>query len=195
MTKEIKVIEKKVSVLVEQAQELVIVDNETLSQGVVLLSEMNKIVDRVTEEKEKVTKPLNEALKAERARWKPVENMYEEATVSLRAKMSTYQTELVRKQKEEEQKIAARIGEGKGKIKLDTAVRKMGEIEVAEKEVATDSGLVQFREVATLKITNEALIPREYLIINEKKLLEALKSGKTIEGCEIEIIQTPVNYR
>ncbi len=192
---DIKIIEKNVSPIVLQATALSITDSATMSKAVVLLSNCNKYMDSVTEEREKITKPLNEALKAERNRWKPIESNLDEAISTIRGKMSAYQTEQVRIQKEAEIKIAQRIGEGKGKLKIETAIKKIDTIAVPEKEVATGAGLVQFRETQSLKITDESLIPREYLIVDESKLLKALKLGSPILGAEIEILQTPCNFR
>lgn len=194
--KQITIIKKEINPLITEADKFQKITSQTeLIEATELLSKMNKIIDRVKEEKEKITKPLNEALKAERNRWKPIETGYEQAIEIIRKAMSDYQTEQVRIQKEEELKIAKRIGEGKGKLKIDTAIAKINEITKPEKEIASTEGLVQFRETPTLKITDEMAIPREYLTINEKKLLEALKSGQKVPGAEIEIIQIPVNYR
>ncbi len=147
------------------------------------------------EEKEKVTKPLNQALKAERARWKPLEDMYTEAIEALRTTMTIYQTELVRVQKEEQAKIAARVGEGRGHLKVETAVKKLSEVATPEKEVSTNAGLVQFREVKVLKIVDLDMISREYFDLNESRLLTDLKAGIVVPGAEIETKQVPANYR
>ena len=194
MTKEIS-IAKEVSPIVSKAVELKIVDSETLKVGVELLSVLNQWNDKITAEKERVTKPLNEALKAERSRWKPVETQNSEAIEHIRDEMSKYQTEMVRKQKEEEQKIANRVREGKGGLKIETAVKKIEALDVPDKEVATEAGLVQFRETIILKIIDISLIPREYFELDESKLLKDLKAGKQVSGATTETLQVPVNYR
>ncbi len=166
-----------------------------MSKAVVILSKLNQFNDQIKEEKEKVTKPLNEALKAERGRWKPLEAMYEDAIEGLRGKMSAYQTAVEKERREKEMAIASRIKEGRGNLSLETAVKKIDSLEKVEKEVATDAGLVQFREVQKLKIMDEMLIPREYLVIDEKRVLEALKAGREVAGAVVETVQVPVNYR
>ncbi len=109
--------------------------------------------------------------------------------------MSVYQTEQVRIQKQEADRIASRVGEGKGKLKVETAVKKIAELPVAQKEIATNIGLVQFRETKVLKITDINLIPDRYWIIDEKAILNDLKAGIEVAGAMVETIQTPVNYR
>lgn len=195
MNTDITTYEKQVNPITNQAFGLSIANSEEMVQATVLLSNLNRELDKITGEKEKVTKPLNEALKAERERWKPLESALENAISSIRSKMSSYQTESARKAKEEEEKIASRIGEGKGHIKIETAIKKIDAIERADKQVATEAGLIKFRTDKVLKITDESLIPREYLIANEKSLLTALKKGVIIPGACIEEIQTPLNFR
>lgn len=195
MDKQVIVYQKESLGLVNAAHDIVIENGDHMKGATELLSRLNKFLDKITEEKERVTKPLNEALKAERSRWKPVETNYDEAIEILRKKMSDYQTAKVREEREEKEKIAARVGEGKGKLKVETAVRKMDEVEVAPSVVSSDEGIVKFRTDRKLKITDESVIPREYLVVNEKKLLDALKQGVVVPGAEIEEVQTPINFR
>ena len=193
--KQLTTIKKQIIPVIEDALTLKIKSQADLVTATEILSKLNKFVDKVTEEKEKVTRPLNEALKAERARWKPIENQYTEAIETVRKLMTDYQTNLVKQQKEEEMKIAARIGEGKGKLRIETAVKKLDAITKAEKEYAKTEGLVQFAEQKVLKITDLSLIPRQYLIVDEKAVLEALKAGQSVPGAELDTIQVPRNYR
>lgn len=193
--KEVLVMHKQIAPVVEEAQALVIKDAKTMKAATEMLSRINQIGDKITAEKEKVTKPLNEALKAERARWKPVETVYEEAVEIIRGKMTEYQTAEVKRQREEEARIAARVGEGKGKLKVETAVRQMEDIEKADGTVKTESGLVKFREDKVLKIMDETFIPDEYWVLDEKKILGALKAGVDVPGAVLEIKMVPLNYR
>lgn len=189
------VLKEEVSPVIAKALEITISCKKDMATAVEYLSKLNKIADRIKEEKDKVLGPLNEARKAEMARWKPVEVMYEKGIEYIRSEMSHYQTEEIKKQKEDEAKLAARIGEGKGKIKFETAMRKMNEIDKPEDNVVTDSGSVKFRETKVLKIVNEKIIPREYLLVDERKITEALKAGVMVAGCELELKMVPVNSR
>jgi hypothetical protein len=192
----VSVVGKKVSPMIEAAEKITAITTDAeVVEATEVLSKLNKALDMVTEEKEKITKPLNEALKNERARWKPMEIVFEGAVARLRALLSKYQTDKVKKQREEEAKIMNRVGEGKGHIKAETAIRKLGEVEVPLAKVETNSGSLAFREDKVLKITDEKLVPDKYWIIDEKLLLADLKKGETVPGAEIELIQTPVNRR
>ena len=197
MTKEQSVVvyQKSLAPIAEQAQTLEIVSAETLKTGVEILSQLNNFNDKIVEERERVTKPLNEALRVERGRWKPLQTLYEGAIESLRTKMSQYQTAQVKAKQEAEAKIAARVGEGRGKLRIETAVAKLSELVAPEKEISTDKGLVQFVNTQTLKIVDESKIPFSYYTINESKILVDLKAGMVVPGCEIEVIQTVRNLR
>lgn len=49
-------------------------DQNSLEAATKLLTELTVTLDNVTDDKEKLTKPLNESLKAIRAKYKPVED-------------------------------------------------------------------------------------------------------------------------
>lgn len=193
MTNDLTIIEKEISPIAVQAINLAIIDDPSLKLGVELLSKLNQYNDKITEEKERVTKPLNEALKVERSRWKPLETVYNDAIGAIRAKMTTYQTNLLKVQQQDTEKVIAKVESGY--IKPETAVKKLEALPQVEKEHATEAGLVQFREKKQLLITDQLVIPRQYLIPDEDKILKALKEGTVIAGCELETIQVPVNYR
>ena len=192
---EIQEYKTKSEELLATAESIVIDNQASMKQATELLSTINKTLDGMTEEKEKVTKPLNAALKAERDRWKPVESLLKPVVVSLRVKMSAYQTALIKKQREEEEKIAARMKPGKGNLKPETAIRKMSEVDAPEAKVESDAGSVGFREKKIVKITDEAKIPKEYWIVDVDAVFVALKEGKKVPGAEIDIEMVPVNSR
>lgn len=194
MTKEI-VIKKEVSPVLKKAQGIEIKNGDDMKVAVELLSNLNKHLDSVTEEKEKVTKPLNEALKAERGRWKPIETELEEAINSVRSKMISYQTEETRRQKQEEAKIEARVGEGKGKLKFETAIKKIDEIEKAEATVSTDSGVVKFKTVKKFEVMDITMVPKEFLLADEVAIRKEMVSGREVKGVRYYEEQVPLNFR
>lgn len=191
-TKELT-IQKQLAPIVDKALSITIKTQADMPLATEILSKLNSFNDKITEEKERITKPLLEALKVERSRWSPMEKANQSGIDHIREQMSEFQTAEYNRKKAEEKKIADKLSAGK--ITLDKAVEKFDKIEELQKEVATEVGLVQFRETPTLKITDSMAIPREYLIVDEKELLLALKKGKVVPGAEIVIIQTPVNYR
>ena len=192
---QVAVIEKELSPLLKEAREIEIKAADDMKEATELLSQMNIVMDRVTVEKERITRPALDILAAERSRWSPLEKAYKAVIEPLRAKIGAYQTELTKRARKEEERVANRIGEGKGKFSIETGVRRISEIERPAEEVVADSGKLKFRESVVLKIVDAGVIPREYLVVDEKKCLEVLKGGGEVLGCVLETIMIPVNTR
>ncbi len=190
---EVTVYEKEIDPIRSEADKLQIEDTQSLEDAAMILSNLNKTLDRITTEREKVTKPLNEALKAERSRWKPLETKLEQAIVLVRSKISTYQTAHTLKARKEEDKIIERVN--KGTLKADTAITKLQAIDAPETVVNTDVGTLKFRTVRKFRIKNLSLVPREYLIPNEVLIRSEMAKNKDIPGVEYFEEQMPVNYR
>lgn len=186
---------KETNPIIVKAEKLFITSSDEMKEATATLSLINQRLDAIKAEKDKVLKPLKAAADAEKARWKPMEDMLSPLVDRIRGLMAAYQTAEVKRKKEEEAKIAARIGEGKGKLKIDTAIRQMSEVETVEEKVATDEGSLSFRVTKTLKITHASAIPDIFWVIDEKLLLDTLKLGTIVPGAEIEEIQVPINRR
>lgn len=195
MDKSLVPLKKKIATIADQVEGMKIDSVDSLKEAVTILSTLNKFGDAVKEKKELLTKPLNEALKNARKMFSPLEEVYEGAIEMLRSKMGEWQTKQVKMRQEAELAIAERVKEGRGNLTVETAVKKIEALDVVDKEVATVEGLVQFREKKVLKIIDVDLIPREYLVVDEKKLLDDLKNGKIVAGAELDTIQVPANYR
>lgn len=195
MSKEIQVIEKAMSKVVEKAKALKISDAKTMEESAEMLSQCNLHLDALEHDRKTITGPMNTALKEVNAKYKPAKTILESSIKALRDEQSRYQTEMVKKQREEEAKIATKIKPGKGNLSIEKGIEKLDGVEKAEEKVVVDSGSLNFKEVATLKITDEKKIPRAFLIVNEKLLLESLKAGTSVPGAEIELIQQPINRR
>lgn len=192
-TTELKTIEQTINPVVTAATALVIATGDDMVRATELLSNVNKNLDRVTAEEDKVLKPLKEAVKAEQARWKPYKTALEAARDAVRKAMSIYQTAEMKRRAEAEAKLAARVE--KGTMKLETAARKSSELATPEQSVSTDVGMVKFRTVQRLQIIAINMVPREYLIPDETAIKAALKAGIKVPGAQLVDEQVPVNYR
>lgn len=190
--------------LAEKAERVVITDEKSMIEATELMSQANKILDQIEVEREKVTVPLNEALRAENGRWKPMKDLLAGIVKGLRQKASEYQTKMVNEANAEAKKIADRVGPGKGKISLETAVRKIEGIEKpVENVTGAISGSLAFKATPTLKITDMTNFLHHiantgkfhYVEIKKSEVMNELKAGVKIVGAEIEIVQTPINSR
>jgi len=147
-----------------------------LEGATIILSELNRKLDTLKEEREKVTKPLNEALKAERARFKPYEDKLTEAVATIKAGMAGFIT------RQEEERARALKELQAGKVDAVQAVATMAENNSTGAK--TESGSVSFVEVKAWRVIDESKIPREFLQVNEAKIKEAMKAGTPVEGIE-----------
>lgn len=189
----ISVIEQKINPLIDRAHSLVISTQEDMETATTLLSQMNVVMDAVTKEKERVTRPLLDALEAERSRWRPIETAYKSEIVPLRERISTYQTAQTRLQEAEAARLASEIVAGN--VSLDDATTALSTLQKPSERIITPSGGMTFREKTVLKIIDEKVIPRAYLVPDEAAIMIVLSAGKKVKGCGLEIIQVPINRR
>ncbi len=178
----ITLVKQEVSPILKEAEGLFIKDAESLQEAVEILSKLNSWNDRVISDREKLTRPLNEALKEVRARYKPFELVLEAAIGSIRAKMGAYKQQSDKERKEAEEKLAGRIGDGKGKLQMSTAVRKIGELETVEKNVAGENGSVVFVSVRKFEVVDIGALPIIYHLPDEVAIRKALKEGVELPG-------------
>lgn len=194
MSNTLEIIKKEVQTI---PTEVSITNTAQMAEATAMLSLANKQNDAIKVEKDKVMRPLLDAVAAERNRWKPLETKLAGIISSLRTEMSRYQTAEKKKADEEKAKIANRVGSGKGKLKLTTAVKKQAEIVTPDDIVETDAGTAAFVTDYEITLDDYTKVPAEYLKIEVKKaeVKKAAKAGKTIPGLTIKEIQVPRNYR
>lgn len=188
-------IRKQIAPIIEQVTALAITDTKSITEASSLLSDIDARLEKITLEKERVTKPLNEALKAERSRWKPLEEALDDARIALRLKMTAYQTRITRERIEAEAAIASRIGTGSGHLKLDTAMRQIDNLDTPPAAITTDTGTLKFREQKRFEVTSLADLPLEYHLPDETAIRKAMLAGITLSGVRYFVEQVPINSR
>jgi len=192
MTKELT-IKKEISPIVNKVGLLVIKNSKDMSGATAILSQLNKFLDKLTEEKEKLTKPINTALKEIRTRYKPVEDEISIAISTLKIKMVDYQTEAKKQSDLETTKIADKMLSGK--MKMETAMKKMSEIDAPDSKVKTEDGSVSFREVKKFEVMDMSMLPIEYILPNETLIRKAMLEGVEIPGVRYYQEQAIINRR
>lgn len=194
MSKEL-IIQEKLIPIFEQVDILVIASPKAVEKATEMLSQINLRLDEIETERTKVTEPLNKALKAENGRWKPIREKLEAARDSLRKGMTAYQTEQKRLAQIEEEKIIARVKEGKGNLTAETAVAKIEKIDKPEESVSTNSGSVKFRTVEKFELEDISKVPARYLLINETEVRIAMKDGLKLPGIRYYTEEMVINSR
>lgn len=167
--KAVQVVEKRLTKAESYAEALTITDDKGEKTATAALSELNKLGDEITGQKEELTKPLNAVLKAIRERYKPVETAHANAIRIIKGKLIAYHNAKQAAADKEAAQIAARAA--KGTIKPETAVRKMDEIAPVEKNVKTEAGALQYKKVPVATIT------KEVTALTDKEIVEHARAG------------------
>ena len=182
-------VKRQVTTISNQAGDLTIDSNESLSQATDILSKIKTASKDVKSRKEEITKPLNDALKSARSLFKPIEDDLATAERTIKDKMLDYSNEVEAKAAEQAAKLEKRVE--KGTMRVDTAMRKMDDIETVGSSVQGASGSVQFRTVRNIKIVDPTKIPLKYMM--NEKVLAAISAavrtdvlnGTKVDGVEI----------
>lgn len=179
--------------IITRAESITTLDVTTMPEAVELLSSLNRIKDDITAQKELVTRPLLDKLAEERAKWKPKEIRLESVITRIRTALTMYQTELVVKQRAEQEAIAKKLENNE--IKPETAIKRMQKVEEVQNTVESNTGKITFKTVTKFKLVDHTVLSAEYLLLNEEKVREMLKNGQKLVGIEYLDEQVPVNYR
>lgn len=185
------VIQKQAAPTITQASSLVVTDAKTMATASELREKLKTFSKALTADKEKLTKPLNAALKEVRARYAPLEAQVDEAIDTLNSSMSKYQTEQKRITDAAAAKIAARVKEGTGNLKPETAIAKIAELDTPAPLVVTDAGATGFITVKHFEVVDISLLGKEYLLPNDKAIRESMKQGVELPGVRYYTTEEP----
>lgn len=182
-------VKRQVTTISNKAGDLMIDSQESLSQATDILSQIKTAAKGVKAQKELITKPLNESLKAARDLFRPIEADLETAERTIKDKMLDYSNEVEEEARKKAAKLEDRVE--RGTMRTDTAMRKMDEIETVGSSVQGEKGSVQFRTVRAIKIVDPTKIPLKYL--SNEKVLAAISAavrtdvlnGTKVDGVEI----------
>ncbi len=181
--KEVAVVRQQANKAVQAATDLVIKDAEGMAVATDVLSKIKKVAKMAKERKEAITKPLMEALNSARDLFKPIEANTAEAERIIKGKMLDYQNEVDRKAEADRVKLADRVD--RGTMKEETAIAKMEQIQNAPTAVEGKVGAITTKIIKKYRVTDEKLLPREFLTPDMGKITEALKAGREVPGAEV----------
>lgn len=193
MPKTKDITEKAIALPPEVNQLVQIKSQEDLTEATKLLSFLNRTLDDLTEQKEKLTKPINAALKEIRSRYKLPESILEQKIGEIRQEMTSYQTKQVALQQKKEEKITDQLASGK--ISIEKATQKVENLPTVSKKTETDEGLVQFKPVEKFEVISLKDLPIEYHVANETAVRKAMQEGNKLPGVKYWIEQVPYNSR
>lgn len=181
--KELNQLKGNTSTLVTSAQALVIKTTNDLPASADLLKAIKEAQSVVKKRKEEITRPLMQSLASARDLFKPFEGAFEEAEKVVKGKIAQFQTEEEARIEAEKEKIVEKVDSGK--MKGATAVKKLGELGGIQTTASGSSGSIQTRTLTKVRVIDEALLPREYLVPDMNKITKAiLQDGIEIPGAE-----------
>ena len=209
---EVRVLANKRDMAQAMVEGTVVTDAKTCATAAELLTHVAKQRREIEARRTAMTKPLNEGLRQLNAFFKQFTEPLDEADKELRRKILVWRNveeqrvaEEQRKRDEETRQLAheaetKRLAAEKARgAKAELLREQSHELEqealtVANKTIdlaparvtATSAGNMTSRKVWTFRVTDESLVPREYLVVDERKIRAAVNSGlREILGVEI----------
>lgn len=172
--------EAKQSVLTaqQQANILKITNPDQADDAAILLRTIKDYHKSLIARKEEMTRPLMKSLASIRDLFKPLEGDLLDAEKITKGKLLAFQIEEEERIAIAAKKVTDRVD--RGTMRPDTAAEKLGVIG----EVKKVKG-IQTRTLTKVRVVDEALIPREYLVPNMVAITEAiLHRNEQIPGVE-----------
>jgi hypothetical protein len=182
LTKELAIVKTQVSKAEQAATALQIKTADDLTVATELLGKIKTVGKMITQKKESITKPLNEALRNARNLFAPLESQYDSAERIVKDKMVIYQNAQIAAAAKATAKVEAKVEAGK--MSFEKAAEKI-EAVTPQKNVTTNAGAAQFRTVKEVVIEDESLVPREYLMLDMVKIRKVAIAGVEIAGVKI----------
>ena len=179
--KEVTQLNSKITKATNYANGVIIKTDEDQENVVKALIGIENEEKRVDEQRKFFTDPLNQQVKKINGLFKPLIEGLGGAADTLRGKMSKYQMDLDAKAKKAEAKAMADLDSGKIK-NIETAVAHIEAVKAPEKTVRMDAATVSYADKIGFEIIDSLIIPREYLIPDEDKILKVVRAGIDIPG-------------
>lgn len=182
-TKELAPLKAQVSKLENQANAVQIETQEDYANAADLVAKLKETGSTIKNKKESITKPLNEALRNARDLFAPIEKQFAAAESILKRKLLDYKRKVDEEARKKEEAVAKKVESGK--MKLETAEKKMEAIERVETTTRGKVGQVQVKKIKKVRIVDEAMIPRNYLVPDMVAIRRDALSGSQIPGVEV----------
>lgn len=184
---------KEVSIFEKTANELQINSAADVEGAVETLGSIKKMQKHLKTQETDAKKPYQDLVKGIIAAFKPVNTQLSAAESIIKSKITTFRTAEAKKAEEQKAKIEARVGEGRGKLKVQTAINQISNVEAnkSASHVSTGNSTMTVRMVKKLNITDESQIPREFLVVDTAKVRAAAFKIYDLKKEGVEVAQIP----
>lgn len=191
-SKELAVVKSQVTKATKAANEIVVNSDDQMLEAGELRKKIKTVGKMIKEKKDSIIKPINEGLKSVKEMFAPVEADCEAADGIISKKMLDYQREQDEKRRKAEREAAEKLAETNRKLEEGKITEKEAEKQVAKVEIKlekapeaiTKSSDFHTRTVAKCRITDPALIPDEYWVVDEVAVRKAVLAGVVVPGAE-----------
>lgn len=171
-------LQKKAGPLIKHLEAIDEVNKANYDKAAETLKALKAIGKEADAQLHAIIDPIRAAEKAAKEHFKPFTNSIAELETSVKLKMSIY----VENQNRKSMQVLKDFEVGKIK-KVETVLAKQAEFEVSSESASV-------RKLTRAKAVDVTLTPREYLIPDERAILDALKSGKKVKGWELETVNS-----
>jgi hypothetical protein len=176
---------KQLTLQVNTASKGLVTSPENPEQAATAVEQRNKlkeIAKDIGAKKKGIVGPLNTALKRVRDLFKPVEEKLEQAIADVTDGLVAYQEQALKAVEIKKERLEDRLGWGEITLeKADALLEKTRE--------NVGAGIVPTRPVRVVKVIDETLVPREYLMVDFAKIKADALAGKVIPGVVVETEQ------
>lgn len=189
----IEVVKQQVAKANDVVSALKVTTPQEYEYAVEIGGKLKKVIKMVTDRKEEITKPMNEALKSARALFKPMEEMLDSAEMELKNKMLAFREEerkiALQKEKERQEELAkAQEALKKNEItpEQEREVRwAIPEVKEIEKTVKSSTGAKATEKTVTeYVVVDKTKIPVHFMEPDMVKIKASFKAGLPVEGVE-----------
>ncbi len=167
----------RVTALSQASEIFQVIIPEDVRRGEEFLKDIKHVMKGVEERKTTITRPLMTSLAGVRDLFKPLETELADAQKLVKSKILAYSIEQEQIASAKAEAIESKVEAGL--MRADTAA---GKLEAIEKGKVVGN----VRTVKRLHISDESLIPREFMEVNRKAVTEALWAGVTVAGAELK---------
>ena len=184
---------KEVSIFEKSADDLKITNNTDMETAADLLGSVKKMQKSLKTKEDDAKRPFQDTLNGIRAAYKPINADLSAAESTIKGKVVDYRKKEAAAAEEKKNKIEARVGEGKGKLKVQTAINQISNVDQGKSEAHIDTGSssMTVRMIKKVRITDESLVPRDYLVVDTTKVKAAAVKIHDLKKEGVAVEQIP----
>lgn len=154
---------------------------ETLLTANTMLSQLKDMSTKWENHRTSITKPMLEAKKRIDALFQPADEQLEAMTRELKTKVIAYHRDAEAKQAAERRKLVEQAEQqaaaGDTEAAAASALAAVDASTPVLRTAVNSVGSTQLKSVWTFEVTDMSLVPREYLVVDEKRIRAAVSSG------------------